>query len=73
MSSDKQKPSPQENSSEVREEYRILHKVAQILQTPGELKSMLQNAMRNLSATALGRLRANDQRDRTSAYPHQLL
>ena len=58
MSSDKQKPSTQEISSKVTEEYRILHKVAQILQTPGELKGMVQNAMRNLSATALGRLRA---------------
>jgi hypothetical protein len=46
MSSDKQKPSIQENSSRVTEEYRILHKVAQILQTPAELKTMLQNAMR---------------------------
>ena len=49
MSSDKQKPSIQENSSKVTEEYRILHKVAQILQTPGELKSMLQNAMRAIT------------------------
>ncbi len=38
-----------EPANQVTEEYRILHKVAQILQASGELKSMLTEAMRAIT------------------------
>jgi signal transduction histidine kinase len=37
--------SPKDTNSHVTEEYRILHKVAQILQAQGELETMLKEAM----------------------------
>ena len=46
MSSELQKTSAQDTSSRIAEEYRILHRVAQILQASGEIKKMLQNTMR---------------------------
>lgn len=45
MSSELQKPSVQETSSRITEEYRVLHKVAKILQNPGELNDILQKTM----------------------------
>ncbi len=38
-------PSPKDSAIHVTEEYRILHKVAQILQAPGEIKTMLKQAL----------------------------
>ena len=35
----------QDQSSHITKEYRILHKVAQILQAQGELEAMLKEAM----------------------------
>ena len=35
----------QNQSSQITEEYRVLHKVAQILQNPGELNDILQKTM----------------------------
>ncbi len=49
MSSESQKPSTQETSGRITEEYRILHKVAQILQNPGELNDILQKAMQAIT------------------------
>ena len=40
---------PQNPANNITEEYRILHKVAQILQTSGELKNMLQDALRAIT------------------------
>jgi len=37
--------SPKDTNNHVTEEYRVLHKVAQILQTQGELETMLKEAM----------------------------
>lgn len=44
-----QNPLIKNSSGNITEEYRILHKVAQILQGPGKLKSMLQNALRAIT------------------------
>ena len=49
MSSLFQKPSVQETSSRITEEYRVLHKVAQILQNPGDLNGVLQKAMQAIT------------------------
>jgi|ETN07SMinimDraft_1059922.scaffolds.fasta_scaffold16181_2 signal transduction histidine kinase len=49
MSSEFQKPSPQETSGQITEEYRVLHKVAQILQNPGELNDILQKTMQAIT------------------------
>ena len=46
MASIPQNPSTKNSSNNITEEYRILHKVAQILQTTGELKDVLQNVLR---------------------------
>ena len=40
---------PQNSPDNITEEYRILHKVAQILQSSGELKSMLHDALRAIT------------------------
>jgi signal transduction histidine kinase len=40
---------PQNSPDNITEEYRILHKVAQILQSSGELKSILQDALRAIT------------------------
>jgi len=37
--------SPKDTNNHITEEYRVLHKVAQILQTQGELETMLKEAM----------------------------
>ena len=44
MSSEFQKPSTQETSGRITEEYRVLHKVAQTLQNPGELNDIFPNS-----------------------------
>jgi len=49
MASIPQKPSTDNSANNITEEYRILHKVAQILQGSGELKSMLQDALRAIT------------------------
>jgi PAS domain S-box-containing protein len=46
MASIPQNPPAKNSESEITEEYRILHKVAQILQDSGELESILQSALR---------------------------
>jgi signal transduction histidine kinase len=46
MTSESQKPSEQETSSRVTEEYRVLHKVAQTLQSSGDITTILQKAMK---------------------------
>lgn len=42
-------PSTKNSENNITEEYRILHKVAQILQVSGELKDMLRNALRAIT------------------------
>jgi len=49
MSSEFQKPSTQETSGRITEEYRVLHKVAQTLQNPGELNDILQKTMQAIT------------------------
>ena len=49
MASIPQNPPAKNSESEITEEYRILHKVAQILQESKELKSMLQDVLRAIT------------------------
>ncbi|MDH3256867.1 MAG: GAF domain-containing protein, partial [Nitrospinota bacterium] len=49
MASIPENPPTQNSASKITEEYRILHKVAQILQTTGELKGMLQDVLRAIT------------------------
>lgn len=49
MPSTPQKPPTKISSDPITEEYRILHKVAQILQSSGDLKEMLRDAMRAIT------------------------
>jgi signal transduction histidine kinase len=49
MASIPQNSSTKGSTNNITEEYRILHKVAQILQASGELKDILQNALRAIT------------------------
>jgi signal transduction histidine kinase len=49
MPSDPEKIITNEISSRVTDEYRVLHKVAQALQSPGELNDLLQKSMRAIT------------------------
>jgi len=49
MASTPKNTSTKNSSNNITEEYRILHKVAQILQTTGDLKSVLQDALRAIT------------------------
>jgi PAS domain S-box-containing protein len=49
MTSIPENPPTQDSANKITEEYRILHKVAQILQTTGELKGMLQDVLRAIT------------------------
>lgn len=49
MASIPKNPSIEHSANNITEEYRILHKVAQILQGSGELKGMLENALRAIT------------------------